>query len=325
MKELLLSEKYRPTTIDEMVLLPRISKYFENGITENVILYGHFGTGKTTLANILIGAVSKDKPCLSLNSSYYTSIETLRTKIDDFCTKVYMGLDLKTDIKNDDIKYVFLDEFERTSIQYQDALKAYIEDYSKKNVRFILCTNHINKVSKGILSRMVKINFDCENALEEKELKKLFYKKIINDISVKENFTISKENLAEIINKNFPDFRQTYIAIATFLKTGELSKTSNVDIKTKEELYKLCLNTNANFDTVYHFLMDTFTSDNIDVMLLALGIPFIEYIGNTNNNLIEKMFKVCNIVTKYSSMLETSADPLILGITVIDEIHQCFR
>jgi replication-associated recombination protein RarA len=87
MKNLLLSEKWRPKTIDEMVILPRIRKIFEKGLNQNVILYGHFGTGKTTLARILIGKYSKNSPYIELNSSFYTSIETLRNKIDDFCLK----------------------------------------------------------------------------------------------------------------------------------------------------------------------------------------------------------------------------------------------
>jgi ABC-type multidrug transport system ATPase subunit len=68
---------------------------------------GEPGTGKTTLARILIGKYSKNKPYLELNSSFYTSIETLRTKVDEFCSKVYMGLDLTDDLRVDDIKYVF--------------------------------------------------------------------------------------------------------------------------------------------------------------------------------------------------------------------------
>ena len=176
-----------------------------------------------------------------------------------------MGLDLEVDVKSDEIKYVFLDEFERTSMQYQDALKAYIEDFSKRNVRFILSTNHINKVSKGILSRMTRINFDCENSVEEKELKTLFYKKVVNEISVKENFSIPKEDLAKIINKSFPDFRQTYISISTYNKTGVINDTANVDFKTKEELYKMCLNVNASFDSVYHFLYDTLHQYNLGI------------------------------------------------------------
>ena len=146
MKNLLLSEKWRPKTIEDVILLPRIRKIFENGLNQNVILYGHFGTGKTTIARILIGKYLKNTPHIELNSSFYTSIDVLRSKIDDFCSKVYMGFDMDSDIPKDSIKYVFLDEFERTSTQYQDALKAYIEEFSTKNVRFILTTNHINKV-----------------------------------------------------------------------------------------------------------------------------------------------------------------------------------
>jgi len=99
MKNLLLSERWRPKTIEDTILLPRIKKLFENGIQQNVIFYGNFGTGKTTLARILIGKYSKNKPYIELNSSFYTSIDTLRNKIDEFCSKVYMGLDLVDNFK----------------------------------------------------------------------------------------------------------------------------------------------------------------------------------------------------------------------------------
>jgi len=47
--------------MEDIILLPRIRKIFSNGIKQNVILYGHYGTGKTSLARILIGKYSKDK------------------------------------------------------------------------------------------------------------------------------------------------------------------------------------------------------------------------------------------------------------------------
>ena len=203
MKNLLLSERWRPKNLDDVILLPRIKKIFKNGLNNNVILHGHFGTGKTTLSRILIGKYTKDKPLLEINSSFYTSIDTLRNKIDEFCSKVYMGFDLDKDIDIDETKYVFLDEFERTSIQYQDALKAYIEEFYKKNVRFIFTTNHINKVSAGIRSRLIEVNFDCQSPEEERYLKQEIYKKIQNQICPKEGFEISKEELVKIINKKF--------------------------------------------------------------------------------------------------------------------------
>lgn len=325
MKNLLLSEKYRPKTIEEIILIPRIRKVFENGLNDNVILYGHFGTGKTSLSRILIGKYTKDKPYLELNSSFYTSIDTLRTKIDTFCSTVYMGLDLNADIKSDSVKYVFLDEFERTSIQYQDALKAYIEEYSKKNVRFILVTNHINKVSKGILSRFTAINFDCLNSTEEKQLKTLLYKRILDVIAPKENFEISKEDLIKIINKNFPDFRQTLIALDHFRNNGEIISASNIDIKIKEELYNNIILGKHDFNGVYHYIMETFGPERIDEMIGLLGRPFISYIIENKPELSEKLFNVCYIITEHTKLLETNTDPLILGITVFSKVRELFN
>ena len=235
MKNLLLSERWRPKNLEDIILLPRIRKIFENGLNNNVILHGHFGTGKTTLSRILIGKYTKDKPLLEINSSFYTSIDTLRNKIDEFCSKVYMGFDLDKDIDIDETKYVFLDEFERTSIQYQDALKAYIEEFSKKNVRFIFKTNHINKVSAGIRSRLIEVNFDCQSPEEERYLKQEIYKKIQNQICPKEGFEISKEELVKIINKKFPDFRSILIELDSYRLTGSLISSTTTNIKLKND------------------------------------------------------------------------------------------
>jgi DNA polymerase III delta prime subunit len=325
MKNLLLSEKWRPKSLDDTILLPRIRKLFENGVQQNVILYGNFGTGKTTLARILIGKYSKNKPHIELNSSFYTSIETLRIKIDDFCSKVYMGLDLVEDLPKDTIKYVFLDEFDRTSIQYQDALKAYIEEYSSKNVRFIFTTNHINKVSPGIRSRLVEVNFDCQNADEEKFLKTEIFKKITKQICVIDNFTIPKENLVKIINKKFPDFRSILIEVDQFRLTGQSTQTSTVtNLKIKQELYNLIFDKSKNFEEIYNFLMETFGPEKIDVLFELLSKPFIDYSINEMKQNVEKLFHHSYIICEHQKLLETNTDPIILGMTVIGKVRDLF-
>ena len=256
-KNLLLWEKYRPKKIEDVILPPRIKKQFENGISKNYIFYGHYGTGKTSLARILIGKYTKDKAFLELNSSLYTSIDTLRNDIEKFCKTQPI---LETE---DPIKYVFLDEFERVSSQYQDALKAFIETYHK-NVRFILTTNHLGKISEGIKSRFTCVDFDCQSSEEEKLLKQEIYKKIINEVSPKEGFEISKDDLVKLITKKFPDFRGVFVELQNFKENGELNlDTSNVSGKLKQDLFEMIFNKDMDYESIYHFLMSNFGAEKL--------------------------------------------------------------
>ena len=324
MRELLLNERWRPRTLDQMILLPRIRNLFQEGLKQNVILHGHFGTGKTTLARIIIGKWSKDKAYLEINSSFYTSIETLRTKIDDFCQNVYMGLDLLSDVSVDPIKYVFLDEFERTSIQYQDALKAYIEEYSTKNVRFILNTNHIDKISDGIKSRMIQVDFSPQDMNEQKFLKREIYLKIKDQICPQESINISKEQLVKIINDGFPDLRNILNQLQYFAATGEISNHS-IDVNKKQELYELIDDVASNYEVVYNFINTTFGPDNIDQMIKCLGSDYCQWYFENKKDKIQNLYQINNLVATASMQLAHSVDPIVVAMSLLGNIKSLSR
>ena len=305
--KLLLWEKWRPKTIEDIILLPRIRKELENGVNQHYIFHGHYGTGKTSLARILIGRYTKETPYLELNCSMDTSIDVLRTEIDNFCKFTPM---MDT---NSDIKYVFLDEFERVSGNFQDAFKAFIERYNR-NVRFIITTNHINKISDGLKSRIKQIGFDCQGVEEEKYLKQEIYKKITNDI-------LPKEDLVNIITKKFPDFRSVLVEVQSYLETGSISDgTGNVSAKVKLELYN-ALYEDLDFEKTYHFLMSNFGAEKIDVMIKLLGKPFIDWCITDKKESVNKLFETAYVIADYSSKLEGATDPLILGITIIGKFR----
>jgi DNA polymerase III delta prime subunit len=311
---LLLWEKWRPKTIEDIILLPRIRKQFENGVNGNYIFYGHYGTGKTSLARILIGKYTKDKPYLELNSSLFTSIDVLRNEIENFCKFTpMMSID-------SDIKYIFLDEFERVSIQFQDAFKAFIEKYNK-NVRFIITTNHINKITDGIKSRIPQIDFDCQSVDEEKYLKQEIFKRINGVILDSEKREVNKEDLISIIQRKFPDFRSVIVELQRFLDTGDSSSIStNVSNKTKLELYSVIYNKSLDYEKIYHFLMNTFSSDRIDLMFKLLGRPFIDWSISEGKN-VDKLFECNYIISDYSSKLETDTDPIVLALTIVGKFR----
>jgi DNA polymerase III delta prime subunit len=316
--KLLLWEKWRPKNIEDIILLPRIRKELENGVNQHYIFHGHYGTGKTSLARILIGRYTKETPYLELNCSMDTSIDVLRTEIDNFCKFTPM---MET---NSDIKYVFLDEFERVSGNFQDAFKAFIERYNR-NVRFIITTNHINKISDGLKSRIKQIGFDCQGVEEEKYLKQEIYKKINNDILPKEESEIPKEDLVNIITKKFPDFRSVLVEVQSYLETGSISDgTGNVSAKVKLELYNT-LYEDLDFEKTYHFLMSNFGAEKIDVMIKLLGKPFIDWCIIDKKESVNKLFETAYVIADYSSRLETATDPLILGITIIGKFRDILK
>jgi DNA polymerase III delta prime subunit len=316
-KKLLLWEKWRPKTLEDIILLPRIKRQFENGINQHYIFYGHYGTGKTSLARILIGKYTKETPFLELNCSMDTSIDVLREEIQNFCKFTPMFE------SSSDIKYVFLDEFERVSAQFQDAFKAFIEKYNN-NVRFIITTNHINKISDGLKSRIKTINFDCIDVEEEKHLKIELYKRIQNTILPKEGREISKDNLVSIISKKFPDFRSILVEVQDFLETGDINNgVSNVSNKVKNDLYGFIYE-NGDYESVYHFLMTNFGQEKIDSMIKLLGKPFIDWSIENKKN-VEKLFECNYVIADYSSKLEGNTDPIILGMTIIGKFRDILR
>lgn len=309
---LLLWEKYRPRNIDDIILPDRIKKNFTFGVNKNYIFYGDYGTGKTSLARILIGKYSKDRAFLEINSSLYTSIDVLRSEIEKFCKLVPM---FET---SDPIKYIFLDEFERVSPQYQDALKAFIEQYHK-NVRFILTTNHYNKISDGIKSRFSSINFNCEPQ-EEKILKTEIYKKISNEICVKENIKIEKDILISVINKKFPDIRSILVEIQNIKDTGDVSGTQTVNNKLLMDTYHIIYDNKVSYEDIYHFLMTAYGPEKIDTLFNILGRNFIDWSIKEKKN-INNLFKCNYVISDYRHKLESQTDPIILGMTVIGKFR----
>ena len=308
--KILFWQKYRPKDLSEIILIPRIRKSIESGINTNIILHGSFGCGKSSLARILC----KDRPNLSMNSSFYTSVETLRNQVDDFCSTMSM-FDSK-----DDLKIVYLDEIDRVSKNYQDALKGFIEHY-EKNVRFIATTNHINKIDGGVKSRLILIDFNPQNQEEEKYLYNEYAKRI-SSICTKEEITLSKDNIVSIVKKNFPDLRQMVTVLQHIKLTVEFYETvSSFNQNLKVDLYKNIIS-NKDAEETYHLLMDNFGDEKIDEMLLLLGRPFIEWIVKENRNYIKNIGKVSRKVTEYSHILNTCMDPIVLGVALLDELKE---
>jgi DNA polymerase III delta prime subunit len=309
-KETLLWERFRPHKINNMILLPRIKDFLKDGIKTNLILYGSPGLGKTTLAKILCA----DNPTLEINSSYFTSIDVLRSTITDFIKT------LSFDYDPNKMKIIFLDEFERVSPQYQDALKGYIEEYAD-SARFILTTNHINKIEE-LGSRFNKVNFNPINQSETDYLKGYYFKylkAIVNQLN--ENDLITDDVIYSIINKFFPDLR------AAVQMIDEIRISRNVSIISTSasssyfvDFYNFMLSGKNDTIENYKYVMNNY-SDNPEAAFDVLGRSFFEYIINNLKNIDhKKLAKIVRLQKNYNETLNQTIDPVIHLLSYIFDL-----
>jgi len=205
----LLTEKLRPKEIRHMILPKRIRNIFEGkGLNHNVLLSGSPGSGKTTLAKIL----SNPYTHLFINVSDESSVETIRTKINDFCSTISI-MDGKTSTK-----VVVLDEFDGASDQFYKALRGTIEKFAS-NTRFVATCNWINKVPEAIQSRFEVISFDPVSSEEEHEIKDEWANRVKLILS-KANIEIDEASLEEFSKQFYPDMRSSLNKIQTWMIEG---------------------------------------------------------------------------------------------------------
>ena len=81
-------EKYRPTKLDDYVgnthLKEKIEQYIETGDVPHLLLFGRAGTGKTTLAKLIVKSIECDY--MIINASDENNVDTVRNKVKNFAS-----------------------------------------------------------------------------------------------------------------------------------------------------------------------------------------------------------------------------------------------
>jgi replication factor C small subunit len=207
-------QKYKPTSLSELVLSDENREFFSNinDDTPHLLLYGNAGTGKTTLAKILVNDVLKCQ-YLYINASDENGVDTIRNKVTSFSQT--RSLDGKK-------KVIILDEFCGTTGEAQRILRNTMEEYAS-TTRFILTANYINRIIEPIQSRCLLFNIIPK--LDQCVLRCF-------NILKKENITLEKEgDLVIFVKDNFPDMRRIINDLQKFSITGKLIIKNNNQVK----------------------------------------------------------------------------------------------
>lgn len=147
-KHALWVEKHRPKTLAQYTFhdaghRTAFEGMVRDGTIPHLLLSGVQGTGKTTLALILINELHiDDTDVLTINASDENNVDVIRDKIKMFVTSYAMG----------DFKIVHLEEADYISPAGQAIMRRLMEEYSD-NARFILTCNYENKIIPPLRSR----------------------------------------------------------------------------------------------------------------------------------------------------------------------------
>ena len=248
-------EKYRPTVLEDYVgnehLKSKVEGYLKSGDVPHLLLYGRAGTGKTTLAKLIVKNIECDY--LYINASDENNVETVRTKVKQFASTIGFKA----------MKVIILDECDYITPNAQAALRNIMETFSKY-CRFILTCNYVERIIEPLQSRCQIF----EIIPPDRKQVAMQAVKILDSETV--DYKLS--DISMIINANYPDVRKTINAIQRSIVDGrvEMDKQSSIQNDYKLQVLEILKTHNKKdaFKALRQLLADNSIRDYSDCFRL---------------------------------------------------------
>ena len=257
----LLVEKYRPTKLKNYVgnenIKKSISKYLDQNDIQNLIFYGPAGTGKTTLAKLIIKNLDCDH--IYINASDERGIETIRDKVSSFASVASFK----------PLKVIILDEADFLTIQAQASLRNIIETFSR-TTRFIMTCNFVERIIDPLQSR-------CQ-VLKIVPPTKKDVAKHLHWICNEESITHKINDLVPLVNQYYPDLRKCIntIQLSTQDNTLKLDQSILVSSNYIDKVISALAN-KSKFNEIRQIIADA-NVDDFDELFRALFDRANEYL-----------------------------------------------
>ena len=278
-------EKYRPTDLSTYVgnehLKEKVKVYLESEDVPHLLLFGKAGTGKTTLAKIVVNNIDCDY--MYINASDENKVDDVRNKIKTFASSVGFK----------SLKVIILDECDYLTPNAQAALRNLMETFSK-HCRFILTCNYVERIIDPIQSR-------CQSYKVVPPSKKEVAQQMVN-ILKEENCTFELDDVALIVNAGYPDIRRVINSAQRQIVDGKLKIDTSSVIQNNYKLQLLeMLSNGAKLNDIRQLIADNSISDYSE--LYRLLYDEVDNYGNGKQaecimNIAEAQYQDVHVVDK---------------------------